>query len=121
MLAERPGAGMNERVPETAIAEAMNRVLDAEREAAVAIAAEEHAAESVIEAARERRRRILDAARRRATALHLRAQARLDDALQQLERGRAAPDGGDEAIRSIAREALEGLARRLTSADHESR
>jgi len=90
---------MNERVPETAIAEAMNRVLDAEREAAVAIAAEEHAAESM----------------RRGAA------ARLEDALQQLDRGRAAPDGGDEAIRSIAREALEGLARRLTSADHESR
>ena len=111
---------MNERVPETAIAEAMNRVLDAEREAAVAIAAEEHAAESVIEAARERRRRILDAARRRVTALHLRAQARLEDALQQLERGGAAPDGGDEALRSMAREALEGLALRLT-VDHESR
>lgn len=112
---------MHERTPETAIAEAIDRVLAAEREASDAIAAAQRAAELLIEAARERRRRILDAARRRATALHGRAEARRRAALDHLEHVHGSPGRGADDMRARAREAIEGLARRLTSVDHEAR
>lgn len=111
---------MNERTADTAIADAMNRVLAAEREAAEAIAVEQRAAEALIEAARDRRRRILDTARRRATTLHVRARARLRAALAELEQGHASPDTRVEALRAVAREAIDGLARHLTSVGHDS-
>jgi hypothetical protein len=110
---------MNERTPDTAITEAMNRVLAAEREASDAIASAQRAAESLIESARERRRRILESARRRATTLHVRAQARLRAALDELEHGHGSPGSAADDMRALAREAIDGLARRLTSVDHE--
>lgn len=112
---------MEKLAPDKGVAEAMNRVLAAEREAAEAIAAAQRSAESVIEAARVNRRRILDSARRRATRMHVRAQARLDQVLQDLAHGRGGTETDQESLRSLAGEALQRLANRLTSVDHEPR
>ena len=110
---------MDRLAPDQSVAEAMNRVLAAEHEAAEAIAAAQLSAESVIEAARVKRRRILDSARRRATRLHVQAQARLDQALQELEHGHGGTETDLESLRSLASEALQRLAKRITSVDHE--
>lgn len=112
---------MDKAAPDKGIVDAMNRVLAAEREAAEAIAAAQRSAESVIEAARVRRRRILETARRRATRMHVQAQARLDGILQEMDQGQGGADADLESLRGLAGEALERLARRLTSIDHESR
>ena len=104
---------------DTTVADAMNRVLDAEREAATAIAAAEAEAETTLQAARELRRQLLERARVRASRLHVRAQSRIAAAIAeldaQLQSGRdspAAPDG-------VAGLAIDALARRLTSDDHD--
>ena len=111
---------MERHTPDTTVADAMNRVLAAEHEAAAAIAAAQREAEAMIEAARARRRQILDAARRRASGLHARAQARLQQALQDLEQDAAAAQADPGRMRRLSREALENLVRRLVAADHES-
>lgn len=110
---------MDRHRPDTTVADAMNRVLAAEHEAATAIAAAQREAEATIEAARARRRQILEAARRRASALHARAQARLQQALRDLEQDAAASNADPGRMRRLSREALENLARRLVAADHE--
>jgi hypothetical protein len=110
---------MERPTPDSAVADAMNRVLAAEREAADAIASGQRSAEATIEAARARRRQILDAARRRSSALHVRAQLHLQQALQDLERGDSANPADPARLRSLSREAIESIARRLTSIDHE--
>lgn len=112
---------MDKAAPDKGIVDAMNRVLAAEREAAEAIAAAQRSAESVIDAARAKRRRILETARRRATRMHVQAQARLDGVLQDLEQSGAGSASNVESLRALAGEALERLARRLTSVDHEPR
>jgi hypothetical protein len=110
---------MERRAPDSAIADAMNRVLAAEHEASDAIASAQREAEALIDAARARRRQILDTARRRASLLHSRAQSRLQHAIEALEGGGATPAADRGALRGLAREALQNLARRLTSVDHE--
>jgi hypothetical protein len=110
---------MERPTPDSAVADAMNRVLAAEREAADAIASGQRAAETTIEAARARRRQILDTARRRSSALHVRAQLHLQQALQDLERGDSANPADPARLRSLSSEAIERIARRLTSVDHE--
>jgi hypothetical protein len=110
---------MERPTPDSAVADAMNRVLAAEREAADAIASGQRSAEATIEAARARRRQILDAARRRSSALHVRAQLHLQQALQDLERGDSANPADPARLRSLSREAIERIALRLTSVDHE--
>lgn len=112
---------MDKLAPDSGIAEAMNRVLAAEREAAETIAAAQRSAESVIEAARVKRRRILDSARRRATRMHVQAQAGLEQVLNDLTESRGGPGADLESLRALAGEALERLSRRLTSVDHEPR
>jgi hypothetical protein len=112
---------MERRLPDAAVAAAMNRVLAAESEAAAAIASAQRDAETLIEAARARRRQILDTARRRASRLHARARSRLQAALQELEARAAAPGPDTTELRPLARQALANLARRLTSVDHEPR
>ena len=82
---------MERRAPDSAIAEAMNRVLAAEHEASDAIASAQREAEGLIEAARARRRQILDTARRRASLLHARSQAQLQQAIEALEGGADSP------------------------------
>jgi regulator of protease activity HflC (stomatin/prohibitin superfamily) len=110
---------MERRTPDASVTDAIDRVLAAEREAADAIVSAEREAEGIIEAARARRRQILDTTRRRASALHARAQAQLARELQRLESDQNAPGTGLERLRELSREAIEGLARRMTVADHE--
>jgi vacuolar-type H+-ATPase subunit H len=109
---------MERRTPDIAVADAINRVLAAESEAAAVIAAAEHEAEAEIESARARRRQILDTARRRASRLHARAQERLRQALEALGDGEPARETDVETLRALARAAVDGLATRLTSDDH---
>lgn len=111
---------MDKTKSDAAIAEAIDRVLAAESEAAAAIACSQQEADALIESARGRRHRILDTARRRASLLHARAQSRLQQALDELEGKAAAPGPDLGSLRDLSRQALANLARRLTSADHES-
>jgi hypothetical protein len=72
-----------------------------------------------IEAARARRRQILDTARRRASLLHARSQAQLRQAIEALEGGDT-PRAERGSLRELSRQALENLATRLISTDHDS-
>ena len=99
------------------VADAMNRVLDVEREAADAILAAQSDAESLLRVARETRRRILDRARDRASRLHVRAQAQLEEALARLEAGSAGGGLPDESPDTLAARALAPLARRLIASE----
>ena len=110
---------MERRTPDASVIDAIDRVLAAEREAAEAIVSAEREAEAIIEAARAQRRQILDKTRRRASTLHARAQAQLAHELQRLDTDESAPGASLARLRALSREAIEGLARRLTSADHE--
>jgi vacuolar-type H+-ATPase subunit H len=121
MLRRSAEAAMDKRAPDAAVADAMNQVLAAESEAAEAIASAQREAEILIEAARARRRQILDAARRRASLLHARGQSRLQQQLKELEGQATAPAADLGTLRALSRQALENLARRLTSSDHEPR
>jgi regulator of protease activity HflC (stomatin/prohibitin superfamily) len=109
---------MERRAPEVEVAEAIDRVLAAESEAAAAIAAAGLEAEAVIEVARARRRQILETARRRATRLHTRAQERLRQDLEALGGGEPAQETDLGTLRALSRTAVENLASRLTSDDH---
>ena len=109
---------MERRTPEIGVAEAIDRVLAAESEAATAIAAAQRQAEAAIEAARDSRRRILETARRRASRLHARAQQRLRQAIEELDVLQPAQATDLESLRSLARAAVESLVLRLTSDDH---
>jgi hypothetical protein len=111
---------MERRTPDTAVADAIDRVLAAESEAAGVIAAAQQEAEATIEAARERRRLILERARLRTSRLHVRAQARLERALEELDGHSLLPATDLATLRELARKALQNLAARLTSDDHGS-
>lgn len=106
---------MDQRTPDTRVAEAINRVLEAEAEAAGIIAAAERDAEAVLEAARERRRRILDTARRRASRLHASAQQQLRQGILRLDRAEPAQQTDPETLHALSTEAVARLATRLTS------
>jgi vacuolar-type H+-ATPase subunit H len=106
--------------PDMTVADAMNRVLEVEREAAVAIAAAEADAESQLRAARERRRKILDRARDRASRVHVRAQSRLAERLSQLDAQAQTAGALHEPLESIAQRAIDRLACRLASSNDES-
>jgi F0F1-type ATP synthase membrane subunit b/b' len=99
-------------VPDTdrTIADAIDRVLEAEQAAAVAIASAEAASRAAIDAAREERRRILERARARITRLHERAATHLAARLAQLDMSVAAeeqasalpPDGMHAVLATVA-------------------
>jgi len=108
---------MERRAPESGVAEAINRVLEAESEAAAVISAAEKDAESVLEAARERRRIILETARRRASRIHARAQQQLRRGIEQLDRAEPAQQIDPAKLRAISSAAVAQLAARLTSDD----
>ena len=110
---------MERRAPEFGVAAAINRVLEAEAEAAAFIAAAERGAEAVLEAARERRRQILETARRRASRLHARAQQQLRQGIEQLDRAQPAQHVDLARLRTLAHSAVARLATRLTSDDDE--
>ncbi len=105
--------------PDSAVADAMNRVLEAELAATAAIAAAQQQAELVLESARETRRRILDTARQRASRIHARAQSQLARAIAELERGTHGSSEFAGSSDAIAEQAVLALAHRLTSAEHE--
>jgi vacuolar-type H+-ATPase subunit H len=105
--------------PDMTVADAMNRVLEVERDAAAAIRAAESEADAVVQAARESRRQLLERTRDRASRLHVRAQAHLADKLSQLDARAQTAGGHRESLESIAQRAIERLARRLTSRNHE--
>jgi len=110
---------MANSTPGTTVADAMNRVLELERAAAVAIAEAEAEAEATVRAARDLRRRLLDQARDRASRLHVRAQSRIAAALAGADAEATAATGQRAAPESIAQRAIDNLARRLASDDHE--
>jgi len=112
---------MERRSPDAEVAQAINRVLAAEREAAGAIEIAERGAEALIEAARAERRRLLERARLRAARLHAAAQARLESSLARLDRGATAPGTDLATLHELTHQAVGKLARRLTAADHEPR
>lgn len=101
--------------PDTShVADAINRVLDAERATAAAIAAAQVSAEARLEAARDRRRQILERARERVVRLHERAQAQLETRLAEMDRGAAMLPPGDPDLAHLSAEAVARLACRLT-------
>jgi len=104
---------------DTTVADAMNRVLDAERDAAAAIAAAEAEAETTLQAARELRRQLLERARVRASRLHVRARSRIEAALAELDAQSGSGRDSTGSPDGLARQAIEALACRLTSDDHE--
>jgi len=110
---------MERRAPDAAVAQAINRVLATEREAAGAIESARREAEGLIEAARAERRRLLERARRRASRLHAAAQAQLQRALSRLEHGTAAPGTDLATLEQLTQQAVDRLARRLTATGHE--
>ncbi len=110
---------MEKRSPDSEVAQAINRVLAAEREAAGAIEAARLEAEALIEAARAERRRLLERARQRAARLHAAAQSRLERALVRLDLGTAAPELDSGTLHDLTQQAVGRLARRLTAAGHE--
>jgi cell division septum initiation protein DivIVA len=106
-------------VPESAVARAINQVLEAERDAAQAIVAAQREADALIEAARAERRRLLERARVRAARLHGAAQLRLDPSLDRLEHCASTTAVDPGTLVQLAQQAVARLARRLASADHE--
>lgn len=97
------------------VADAINRVLEAERATAAAIAAAQASAEARLEAARDQRRRILERARERIVRLHERAQARLELRLAAMEADAAQQPAVDAADPGrLSAEAVARLACRLT-------
>jgi regulator of protease activity HflC (stomatin/prohibitin superfamily) len=112
---------MERRSPDAEVAQAINRVLAAEREAAGSIKAAQLEAEKLIEAARAERRRLLERARLRAARLHAAAQSRLERSLARLDLGATAPGTDFASLHELTQQAVGRLARRLTAADHEPR
>lgn len=110
---------MESVVPDAQVAQAINEVLAAEREAAGAIEAARLSAEAQIESARGERRRLLERARARASRLHAAALLRLERELERLERAAAEPTLDVSRLDELTREAVGRLARRLIAADHE--
>ena len=105
---------MTTTTPDRTVADAIDRVLEAEHAAALAIVAAETAARSSIDAAREKRRAILETARQRVMRLHERAQARLAGRLAQLDANASVAILDAVALRAVADEALTAIARQLT-------
>lgn len=110
---------MQRRAPDAEVAQAIDRVLAAEREAAGAIEAAQREAEALIESARAERRRLLERARQRAARVHAAAQARLEQSMARLDGGGASPAPDLPALDELTRQAVTRVARRLTAADHE--
>jgi uncharacterized ferritin-like protein (DUF455 family) len=106
---------MQANTPDTRVADAINRVLEAEHASAAAIDAAQAAAQARIEAARETRRAILETARDRIVRLHERAHARLNEQLLALDAHAAASTSDDAALEAIADAAISCMAARLTS------
>jgi vacuolar-type H+-ATPase subunit H len=101
--------------PDRTVADAIDRVLEAEQATAVAILAAEASARATIEAARETRRQVLERARQRVMRLHERAGTRLAARLAQLDAQSAVDECGAAASADAATGALAAVAERLTT------
>jgi hypothetical protein len=102
-------------IRDRSIAEAMDQVLAAEREATAAIASASADADKQQRAALEARRRILDRARRRAMRVHELMQQRLAVELSELERARRAATLPAAALEGLAEAAAQSVAQWLAS------
>lgn len=106
---------MTTTTPDRTVADAIDRVLEAEHATAAAIAAAEAAARSSIDAAREQRRAILETARQRVMRLHERAQTRLGGRLAQLDASASIETLDAAALAAVAPDAIAAVAERLTT------
>ena len=106
---------MQIHAPDARIADAIDRVLEAEHATVAAIAEAQAAAQATVEAARVARRLILERARERIVRLHERAQRRLDDTLRTLDAHAASTDGDDSAVADLTAAAVARVAVRLTT------
>ena len=106
---------MSAPIPDRTVADAIDRVLEAEHAAALAILAAEAAAQSAIDAARETRRGILETARRRVMRLHESSQARVAGQLERLESAASAETLDASGLRAVAAAVLGAVAERLTT------
>jgi vacuolar-type H+-ATPase subunit H len=97
------------------VADAIDRVLEAEHAATLAVAVAEAAARTDIDAAREMRRAILETARQRVMRLHERAQRRLAARLTQLDTDASTETLDAAALQAVATDALAAVAERLTT------
>jgi vacuolar-type H+-ATPase subunit H len=108
---------MTTLTPDRNVADAIDRVLEAEQAAALAIIAAENAARSAIDAARDQRREILEAARQRVMRLHERAQERLAGRLAQLDANAATETLDAAALQAVTTDAVAAIAERLTTGE----
>lgn len=106
---------MTAPAPDRTVADAIDRVLEAEHAAAAAIVAAECDARASIDAAREKRRDILETARQRVMRLHEQAQARLAGRLAQLDANAPTATTDAAALGAVAKAALAAVAARLTT------
>ena len=106
---------MQNQTEDARIADAIDRVLEAEHATAAAIEAAQAAAHASVEAARESRRLILEKARERVLQLHERAQRRLDETLRALDAQAASLVSNDAALAAVAGGAVARVAARLTT------
>jgi len=97
------------------VADAIDRVLEAEHAAAEAIATAEASARAATDAAREEHRRILERSRARISRLHELATARLATRLAQLDQNVAAATRAACISQDATDEVLAVVAERLTS------
>lgn len=102
---------------ESVVVDAINRVLEAEREAAAAIEANRKRCEARLEAARAQRHAILERARDRATRVHALAAAQIARAIAELESQASRQTTDRESFRRLTDEAVRALAARLTTDD----
>lgn len=109
-------APMAPRTPQSTIADAIDRVLQAEHETADAIVAAQDSAAATIAAARETRRTILETARRRSVRMHERAQGLLARRLAELDvdaaNGHVRDDG---SLAAGVAAAIDSIAEQLTT------
>lgn len=106
---------MTTTTPDRTVADAIDRVLEAEHAAALTIVAAEATARSSIDAARDKRREILDRARQRVMRLHERAQERLAGRLADLDAHASIETLDASALGAVAADALAAVAARLTT------
>ena len=106
---------MQNNTPDARIADAIDRVLEAEHATAAAIADAQTDAQASVEAAREARRLILEKARERVLQLHERAQRRLDETLRMLDAQAASTGADDTALAAVTDGAVARVAARLST------
>ena len=105
------------------VAQRMNRVLQAERDAKRAVAECEQRAQEILRAAQVRAQRLVSRADQRITVLQMRCNHRIDSMVKAMEKQQQAPDGaaqpgqlGERAIKAV----VAALAAELTGSGDET-